>query len=94
MNAFINMYAGASGVWKKIAAVLPFIIGAGSLLCGLGGICLELGHAANAAGMLDVLRGLATDANTAEVLAGLTALGIHSNHAALVAAQPPAPPAA
>ena len=96
MNSFINMYASASGIWKKIASVLPFIIGAGSLLCGLGGICLELGHAANAAGMLDVLRGLATDTNMAEVLAGLTALGIHTNHAANAAAitAPPATPAA
>lgn len=94
MNVFINMFANASGIWKKAATVLPFIIGAGSLLCGLGGICLELGHAANAAGMLDVLRGLAWDPNTAEVLAGLAALGIHTNHQSAVAAQNPAPPAA
>lgn len=97
MNALIDMYANASGIWKKIATVLPFVIGAGSLLCGLGGICFELGHAANAAAMLDVLRGLSTDPNTAEVLAGLAALGIHTNHQTVAAAQtatPPAPPAA
>ncbi len=80
MGAIINLYAGASGLWKKIAAFLPIVLGLGSLLSGLAGFCLEFGHAANAAALLALAQKLQSDPNTGLVLAGLAALGIHTNH--------------
>ncbi len=91
MDTIVNLYASATGIWKKVAAFLPLVAGAGSILVGAGGILNELSSAANAAAALHVAQGLASDPNTAMVIAGLTALGIHSNHAdnkAAIAAVP------
>lgn len=82
MDAIINLFANLSGLWKKLAALLPLVLGAGSLLSGLAGFCNEFGHAANAAALLSLAQGLQNDPNTALVLAGLAALGIHTNHKA------------
>lgn len=80
MDMIVNACASVSGVWKKIAAFLPLLLGAGSVLSGLAGFCMEFGHAANAAALLKLAQGLQTDPNTALVLAGLAALGINTNH--------------
>lgn len=85
MDTLLNLAANVSGLWKKVAALLPLVLGAGTLLVGVGGVLLELGHAGNAAAALKVIQGLQSDPNTAMVLAGLTALGIHQNHTATVA---------
>ena len=82
MGTLINLYANASGLWKKAASFLPLILGIGSLLGGLAGFCNEFGHAKDAASLLAVLQGISNDPNSALVLAGLGALGIHTNHAA------------
>ncbi len=81
MNWIINLYANISGLWKKVAALLPLIGGAASVLIGAGNVLLGLSHASNAAAALNVLKGLnANDPNVIMVLGGLTALGIHTNH--------------
>lgn len=80
MDWLINSYVSASGIWKKVASILPLVIGVGSLLSGLGGLCLEFGHAANASAMLDLLKHLQTDPNVGLIVAGLGALGVHQNH--------------
>jgi hypothetical protein len=84
VNTLINLWANANGIWQKISSVLPFVIGVGTLLCGLGGFCLEFGHAANAAAVLAIIQGLKSDPNVGLIIAGLGALGIHTNHAANV----------
>ena len=86
MNTLINLWASANGIWQKISSVLPFVIGVGTLLCGLGGFCLEFGHAENAAAMLTILKNINSDPNAGLVIAGLGALGVHVNHSANVAA--------
>lgn len=94
MDTLLNLYANASGLWKKVATLLPLLLGLGSLLSGLSGLCLELGHAANAAALLAIVQGLQHDPNTGLVVAGLAALGVHSNHQdlkAAVAGTPTAP---
>lgn len=81
MDFIINLYAGASGLWKKVAALLPLLAGAGSVLVGAGSILIALSHVANAAAALAVIKSLtASDPNVIMIMAGLTALGIHTNH--------------
>jgi hypothetical protein len=86
MDSIVNMYASASGLWKKIAVVMPYVVGLGTLLAGLSGLCLEFGHAANAAAMLTIAQGLQHDPNVALCAAGLAALGIHEQHKTVTAA--------
>ena len=86
MNTIIGWIANLTGIWKKVATVLPMIAGAGSLLVGAGGVLLEVAHAGNAGAALKVIQGLTSDPNTAMIIAGLTAIGIHSNHSSNVAA--------
>ena len=86
MDTIISLYAGASGLWKKVSAYLPLVLGAGSVLTGLGGILGEFGHAANAGAFFALAQNLQHDPNAALVIAGLAALGIHTNHTGNVAA--------
>jgi hypothetical protein len=81
----INLYANMTGLWKKIAGWLPLIIGLGTLLSGISGLLLELGHAANVTAILNIFKNLQSDSNTALIIAGLGALGIHTNHASTTA---------
>lgn len=85
MGTLINLYASASGLWKKVAALLPLALGLGSLLSGVAGILLEVGHANNASGLLALVQGLQNDPNTALIVAGLAALGINTNHSVTAA---------
>lgn len=86
MGTLVNLFASVSGIWKKAASFMPLILGVGSLLGGLAGFCNEMGHAKDAAALLAILQGVSNDPNSALVLAGLGALGIHTNHAANAAA--------
>jgi len=52
----------------------------------LGGLGLEIGHAANAAALLTIMQGLKSDPNVGLIIAGLGALGVHVNHSANVVA--------
>lgn len=96
MDFIVNTYANISGLWKKIAAFLPMVAGAGSVLVGAGNICVEFSKADSAATALHIFQSLTTDPNTAMVIAGLTALGIHTNHTdnktAIAATQTPSVP--
>lgn len=85
METLITLWTEANGFWQKIAAFLPLVIGIGTLLSGLGGFCLEFGHAANAAAVFTLLKSIQSDPNMGLVLAGLGALGVHLNHATNVA---------
>ena len=80
MDIMINLYASLTGAWKKVAHFLPLVIGAGTLLTGIAGFLLEIGHSANASGLLHILQNIQSDPNTALILAGLGALGVHTNH--------------
>lgn len=81
MDTLINLYAGATGLWAKVAAFLPLVSGAGSVLVGAGSILLQLSHSGSAAGALNVIKSLnANDPNVILIVGGLTALGIHTNH--------------
>jgi len=80
MDFIVNFAASVSGIWKKVSSFLPLLIGLGSLLAGLAGICNEFGHAANAAAILALFQNLQNDPNTALVIAGLAGLGIHTTH--------------
>lgn len=87
MDTMINAYASVSGMWKKVAAWLPLLAGAGSVLVGAGSILLSLGHATDAAAALHIVQGLsAQDPNVVLVVGGLAALGVHTNHNDNVAA--------
>ena len=94
MDLIATIIGNITGAWKKVAAFLPLVAGAGSVLAGAGGILLELSHSANAGGALAILKGLQADPNTALIVTGLTALGLHQNHlgnvAAIQATQPQA----
>lgn len=86
MDTIVSILGKVSGIWKKVAAVLPLLAGAGSLLVGVGGLLLELAHSTNAGGALHVIQNLQSDPNTALIVGGLTALGVHTNHTSNVAA--------
>lgn len=81
MDTIINMYAAATGLWKKVAAMLPLAYGAGSVLVGAGSILVQLGHSASTADALHLLGSLdKTNPNVVLIGTGLLALGVHTNH--------------
>ena len=81
MNLILNLAASASGLWKKVAAILPLVGGAGSILVGVGNIAIQLAACPSAAAMLVIFKGLSsTDPNVHLIVGGLVALGIHQNH--------------
>lgn len=80
MDKILNLIAGLTGAWKKVAAWLPLLCGAGSLLLGVGGFLIEVGKAADFASAYHILSAWQSDPNTALVTAGLLALGVHTNH--------------
>lgn len=81
MDTIINMYAAATGLWKKVASFLPLAYGAGSVLVGAGSILVQLGHSASAADALHMLGSLdKTNPNVVLIGTGLLALGVHTNH--------------
>jgi Na+/glutamate symporter len=82
MDTILGWIANATGIWRKVAGYLPLILGVGTLLSGLAGFCLEFGHAQNATVVLTLLKNLQSDPNMGLVVAGLAALGVHTNHAA------------
>lgn len=95
MEKIVSFLAAVTGVWKRIAAALPLLAGAGSVLLGAGGLLVEISHAPNGGAIFHILQNLTSDPNAGLIMAGLTALGIHSNHASNVAALkaiPPSPP--
>ena len=71
---------GADSVVSKIVASKTYVVGIGMVLVGAGGLCAELANVADLAGLVALVKGLASDANFISISAGLGMIGLrHSN---------------
>jgi hypothetical protein len=81
MDFITNTIASVTGIWKKIASVLPLIAGAGGVLVGSGSILIQISHSGSASAALHIIQSLnQNDPNVMMIAGGLLALGIHTNH--------------
>lgn len=98
MNTLASLYASASGLWAKIALILPKLSGLASVLTGAGMVVSEAARAQNAGQLLALAQNFHHDPGVGLIVAGLTALGYHAHQQAILAAvtqaaQPCAPAA-